>query len=229
MNKRQICITSTLPHQNQYTLALNGEYSSVAFDEVRAPENKGHWRSHVFKSNNDKPMDLEIGTGNGLYFAHYAHSHPQRLLVGIELKYKPLIQSIRRARQMGCNNVAIARYHAFHIDDIFATEELNDVFIYFPDPWVSPRKPKNRTVNKNFLTQLYGMQRPGSKIDFKTDSLEYFLWAIDEIKQTTYTIEFQTLDLHNSELAHENYITQFERIFTRQGIKTNFVRLRKPS
>lgn len=225
--RRQINITKDLPVQNAYTLALNGEFAHVAFDEVRAPLNKGKWRSDVFKADAAMPMDLEVGTGAGHHFAHYAAKHPERLVVGIELKYKPLIQTIRRALTAGCKNAAINRFHAFNLDELFEDGELNDVFIHFPDPWTSPKKPKNRFVQKMNLDLLYRLQRPGAKIEFKTDSLVYFLWAMDEIRQSQYEIQFETQDLHNSEIKNENFETGFEKIFLRQGIKINFVRLIK--
>lgn len=225
--RRQINITTNLPHQTEYTLALNGEYSYVAFDEVRALANKGKWRSDVFKADSSMPMDLEVGTGNGTHFAHYAVKHPNRLIVGLELKYKPLIQTIRRAVNAGCKNAAVARFHAFNIEDLFVDGELDNVFIHFPDPWTSPKKPKNRVVCKQNLDLLYRLQKPGSIIEFKTDSLVYFLWAMDEIRQSQYKILFETQDLHNSEIKAENFETAFEKIFLREGIKINFVRLQK--
>lgn len=225
--RRQINITKDLPRQNVYTLALNGEYSHIAFDELRAPENKGKWRSHVFKAENHLPMDVEVGTGNGTYFAHHAQKHSQRLLVGLELKYKPLVQSIRRAVNAGCKNAAIARFHAFNIEELFTEGEIDNVYIHFPDPWTSPKKPKNRFVCKQNLDILFRLQKPGSFINFKTDSLTYFLWAMDEIRQSSYKIIFETQDLHNSEMKSENFETAFEKIFLREGIKINFVRLQK--
>jgi tRNA (guanine-N7-)-methyltransferase len=225
--RRRINITKDLPVQNAYTLALNGEYSHVAFDELRSPLNKGKWRSDVFKLAADVPMDVEIGTGNGTHFAHHAIKHPERTVVGLELKYKPLIQTIRRAVKGGARNAAVSRFHAFNLSELFEEGEINNVFIHFPDPWTSPKKPKNRVVCTRNLDLLHSMQRPGSRIDFKTDSLEYFLWALPEIRESKYKIVYETQDLHNSEMKAENFETAFEKIFLREGIKINFVRLEK--
>ncbi|WP_246845256.1 tRNA (guanosine(46)-N(7))-methyltransferase TrmB [Bdellovibrio sp. NC01] len=226
-SRRQINITTNLPHQTEYTLALNGEYSHVAFDEVRAPLNKGKWRSDVFRADANKPMDVEVGTGNGTHFAHHVTKHPERLLVGLELKYKPLIQTIRRAVNAGANNAAITRFHAFNIEDLFTEGEIDNVFIHFPDPWTSPKKPKNRFVQKRNLEILHRLQKPGSVIEFKTDSLVYFLWAMDEIRQSPYKIVYETQDLHNSPIKEQNFETAFEKIFLREGIKINYVKLEK--
>jgi tRNA (guanine-N7-)-methyltransferase len=223
----RINTTRTLPKPNAYTLALDGEYAHIAFNEERAPLNKGKWRSEIFKMPESTPMDVEIGTGAGTHFAHYANNNPDRLVVGLELKYKPLIQSIRRAVKGGSQNAAIARYHAFNIDELFTEGEINNVFIHFPDPWTSPKKPKNRVVNTRILGWLHQMQRPGSYIDFKTDSREYFLWALEEIKQSPYRVVYQTLNLHESEHKERNFMTTFEKIFVAQGTEINYIRLIK--
>lgn len=224
----QVNLTKDLKYQNEYTLALDGDLRDFAFNEERADKFKGKWRSEVFKVAENAPMDLEIGTGNGLHFFHQASRNQNRNLVGIELKYKPLIQTIRRCTNLGFKNARICRYHAFNVDLMFEKEELNNIFIHFPDPWVTPRKPKSRFVNARVLDLLWERQRPGSTLEFKTDSREYYLWSMEQIRESKYEIEFETLNLHQSERAESNFITQFERIFMRQGIEINYVLLRKP-
>jgi tRNA (guanine-N7-)-methyltransferase len=222
-------LTRNLPKPNAYAVALDNEFKDFAFNEERAPLNKGKWRSEVFKCSEDTALDVEVGTGAGMHFAKQAQAHPERNLVGLELKYKPLIQSIRRAQSTGAKNSAICRYHAFDLDLLFAKNEVNDVYIHFPDPWVSPRKPKNRVVNQNILNHIFDMQRPGSFLEFKTDSREYFLWALDEIKETKYKAEFQTLNLYKDggKYLDNNFQTTFEKIFVKKGIEINYIRLIK--
>ena len=223
----QIVLTKTLRHPNAYTIALDGEFREFAFNEERGPLNKGKWRTDVFRAPHDKPVDLEVGTGNGVHFQHHSLAKPERCLVGVELKYKPLIQTIRGALKKGASNARIVRYHAFNMDLLFEPGELNDIYIHFPDPWTTPRKPGNRILNPRMLDLFFEMQRPGSKLDFKTDSLEAYRWSMENARASKYKIEFETEDLHGSEMNKENVITQFERIFLRQGMKINFVRLRK--
>ena len=218
--------TSLLPKPNEYTLALENELKALAFSEERAPANKGKWRD-IIGAEKHTPLDLEVGTGNGLFFAHHASQSPERALIGMELKYKPLVQSIRRAQRAGCKNVAIARFHAFNIDQLFEVGEINNVFIHFPDPWTSPKKPKNRLTNAWFLNLIYDIQAPGSTLNFKTDSRDLFDWSLKEIKSTPYKVEFQTFDLHRSEWQVKNFTTGFEKIFITQGIQINNIRLLK--
>ncbi len=222
-------LTRRLPKPNAYALALDNEFKDYAFNEERAPLLKGLWREKVFQCHFEKPLDVEIGTGTGMHFAHHALKNLDRNIVGLELKYKPLIQSIRRAQITSARNSAICRYHAFDIDLLFAKNEINNIFIHFPDPWVTPRKPKNRVVNLQILETLYDLQRPNSFLEFKTDSREYFLWSLDEIKQSRYHIEFHTLNLYKdgAKYLESNFQTTFEKIFVKQGIEINYIKLVK--
>lgn len=226
--RRRLSRTSTLPVPNRYTQGLEVDYAHLAFSEERAPANKGLWRSKVFKVGPEVPVDLEIGTGNGFHFGHRALTVPNRCIVGLELKYKPLFQAIRRAIKGGATNGAMCRFHAFSVDELFEPGEINDIYIHFPDPWTSPKKPKNRVVNREMLKILFQLQRPGSMIEFKTDSREMFLWALEEIAASPYVTEQQTLNLHASEFAVGNFQTFFESLFVKDGIEINYVRLRRP-
>jgi len=223
----KIVKTRELRIPNYYTQAIDGEFGEFSFNEEKGPDYRGVWRSKAFQIAHDSPMDLEVGTGNGVHFQKHCLNHPHRSLVGVELKYKPLIQTIRGALRQGAKNGRIVRFHAFNLDQLFSPNEVDDIFVHFPDPWTTPRKPKNRVMNPRMLDLFWELQRPGSKLDFKTDSREMYLWALEQIKNSKYKIEFQTLDLHSSPLAQENIVTSFEKIFVAQGIEINFVRLRK--
>ena len=118
----RVKLTKTLPNPTEYAAALKGECAEWCFDEEQSPELAGTWRE-IFKVEKDVPVDLEIGTGNGTHFANYAQNNKERCLVGFELKYKPLIQSIRRAIRSGGDKVRICRYDARLICDVFAEQE----------------------------------------------------------------------------------------------------------
>lgn len=222
-----IRLTRNLPHPTAYAVALNGEYSNDAYNEERAPEFKGVWREKSFQVSEDTPFDLEIGTGNGFYFAHHAKTYPERVLLGVEIKYKPLIQTIRRAIKAGSTNMKIARYNANFLWELFADDELDNMYIHFPDPWLKKSKNKNRLINSRFLEEMYKKQKVNSFIEFKTDSLEYFIWAMEFFNSSSYVVEEETYDLHNSPLAETNFSTHFEKIFLKQKIKINYTRLYK--
>lgn len=218
--------TRRLPKPTYYIEALLGEYSQWAFDEERCLQNKGRWRA-VCGVPDDHPLDLEIGTGNGFFFAHQAKSYPERCLLGVELKYKPLIQSIRRALSADCKNARIFRYDAGFLPHVLAAGEINNVYIHFPDPWEKKRWKKNRLIQTAFLQDLFALQRPGSFLEFKTDSRDYFDHAMETFVDSPYRLEASSTNLHASELAQQNFVTHFETMFIKQGIPINYALLRR--
>ena len=219
--------TKGLPNPTEYVIALDGECADHALNEERAVAMRGNWRSGAFQVGAEQALDLEIGTGNGFHFAHLAKANPDRSILGIELKFKPLIQSIRRALAAGATNCVIARYDASLIQDLFVSEELNNVYIHFPDPWSKKRQWKHRLIQTDFLDVLYGLMRPGSVLEFKTDNLDYFEWAAERFHASRFQVTRESRDLHKSEWASENFVTHFEGIFLSQGMKINYARLEK--
>jgi tRNA (guanine-N7-)-methyltransferase len=217
--------TKTIPDPNLYVKAIYGEFAAWTYDEERTPEFKGRWREEAFSSDQARALDLEIGTGNGLHFAHLAATNPERLLLGIELRYKPLIQSIRRVIKNGGHNARAARYNAYLLPEIFTPGELNDVYIFFPDPWEKNRQHKHRLIQDEFLVRMFEVQRPGSRLFFKTDSQDYFAWSMERFERSPYRLAAHSYDLHSSEHVHSNFVTQFERIFINQGLKIGFAQL----
>ncbi len=220
--------SSEIKNPTYYVQALHGEYSQWAYAEQKAANMKGHWRESAFGDTAEIPIDLEIGTGNGFFFAHRAAQFRNRRLVGIEIKFKPLIQSIRRALANNCQNARVVRYHAARIDELFAQSEINDIFVHHPDPWEHPRKHKRRLLNHDYLNKLFNLQLTGSVLEFKTDSKDYFVWAKKEIEMTPYRLERYTEDLHGSEWASENFVTHFESIFIKKGLPIYYMRLMRP-
>lgn len=227
LRRPRLVETKTLPKPTEYVLALTGEYAPWAFDEERAKEHRGSWRKH-YGVGETAPLDLEIGTGNGYFFAHRAETEPTRSLIGIEVKYKPLIQSIRRARRAGAENVRIVRYDANCLEDIFGSEEVNHVFIHHPDPWPRKRDWKHRLIQDDFLEILWNVMRPGSFVNFKTDSEDYYDWALPIFEKSKFKKLRETRDLHKSEWATENFVTHFESLFLQKGQPIFYCRFEKP-
>ncbi len=222
-----LCPTNRLPVPTYYVQALTGEYSQWSYCEDRAPKNKGRWMNDVFKRSLNTRLDVEIGTGNGFHFSHFASENPDRMLVGIEVKYKPLIQSIRRALSNDCKNVRICRYNASLLNHLFDEGELDDVIIHHPDPWPKKRQWKNRLIQDDFLNMIYKLQKAGSTVFFKTDDRNYFDWSIEKFNKSPYKLEGVTYDLHNSKFSKNNFVTGFEQIFLQKNQPIYYAQLVK--
>jgi tRNA (guanine-N7-)-methyltransferase len=211
---------------NPYVEMMYSEFKCWAYDES-ASQFRGHWREKVFQSSKDICLDLEIGTGNGTHFAHRAQSHPDRLLVGMELKYKTLVQSIRRSLRAGCENSRMVRGKAEDISQLFAHDEINHVFIYFPDPWPKKKQHKNRLIQAPFVNELHTLMQTGSFVDFKTDDKSYFDWALKVFRHGPFTLIHVSEDLHRSFYKEKNFVTQFESLFLKKGQPIYHCRLLK--
>jgi tRNA (guanine-N7-)-methyltransferase len=215
-------LTKNIPFPNLYVKMLP-EYKNWIYLEEEAVGLKGKWAS-VFEDPK-KPLDLEIGCGNGFFFAQQVENRLDRNLLGIELKYKPLVQSVRRVKNKNLLNGRGIRFHAGYIDGIFVPQEINHIYIFFPDPWPKKRHRKNRLLNAQFFKMLSDIQKSNEFIDFKTDSEDYFDQVYSQISETPYKIVRHSRDLHKSEWAQENFMTSFEKIFTDKGQPTFYMRL----
>ncbi len=212
---------------NPYVELMYSEFKDWSFDES-ACDNRGQWRQKVFKCSSNTGFDLEIGTGNGTHFSKLTETYPERVFLGLELKFKTLVQSIRRSRRAGCTNARMARYRAEAVTELFEPEELNNVYIHFPDPWPKKRHNKNRLIQMSFLKNLYSVMRPGGFVEFKTDDYDYFNWSVNRFRQGPFVIEFFTEDLHQSFRKDKNFVTHFESLFLNRNQPIYYCLLRKP-
>jgi tRNA (guanine-N7-)-methyltransferase len=219
--------TRYMEFRNPYVEMARQQEEQGVFLEEAARARRGDWRKSTFDVAEQTPLDLEIGVGNGEFLAHHGAVNPQRCVLGIERKFKPLVQSFQRAQRAGLTNTALLRYQADHLEDIFAPEELNDIYLFFPDPWPKTKHHKNRLVNETFLKSTFMLQRENSRLVIKTDSADYYQWILEYAKESRYQIEAQTADLHNSPWNENNFMTQFERLWTGKGLTTKYLRLRK--
>ena len=210
--------TKELPNPNPYAVMLMTIYKNKVFDEDKVAKYRGRWREEVFSKPEAYFVDLEIGTGNGYHFAHRASEHLDRGLLGIEVKYKPLIQTAKRALKAGAEeNAYMIRYDASKVFELFEVEEINNVFIHHPDPWPKKKQWKNRLIQDGFLKDLHRLMRQGSFVEFKTDDELYYDWSLKLFNDSEFEVQVHIRDLHQSKLAEENFITHFESIFLKKG------------
>ena len=176
---------------------------------------------------------MEIGPGNGKHFAKLCFKHPTNCFLAIELKYKPLIQTIKRTRKNNSQNGRVIRYNAGCIAKIFKKEELNNIYIHFPDPWLKKRKSKkHQLIKESFCKTIYNLQKPQSFLEFKTDSEDYFLQSLRLFKKTGYKIHKYNLDLHKEQEMNKHFtenLSQFELLFVQKKIPIKYALFVKPS
>lgn len=204
-------IESNPPHfVNPYVQRMSQQNEWV-FTEDRAKTQRGFWQKK------QQPLHVEIGTGNGFHFAHYSTQHPQVQLVGFEIKFKTLVQTIERARGLGADNVRMIKGDARSLGKYFAPNEVDKVMVHFPDPWPKRRQQKNRLMNGDFFRELTVVLKPGGCLEFKTDHPGYFQFAAFHAARSPLTMTHYTEDLHRSFKAANNFVTGFETFFLKKN------------
>ena len=113
---------------------------------------KGKWNQDYFKNNN--PIVLELGCGKGEYSVGLAEKYPNKNFIGIDLKGARFWRGAKTAVETGMKNVAFIRTQIELINHIFNENEVDEIWITFPDPQIKYKRTKHRMTNSQFL-KLY--------------------------------------------------------------------------
>ena len=144
--------------------------------------------------------------------------HPEVLYIAMEKDASVTLAAIEKAHALEIPNLFFIRGDANLIENYFAEDEIDRIFLNFSDPWTRQNKPKRRLTYRDFLNKYKVMMREGGVIEFKTDNDDLFDFSLNEFTETGFTLEQVTRDLHNSEWNDENIRTEFEQKFADQGI-----------
>ena len=160
---------------------------------------------------NERPLEIEVGSGKGLFLADASLAQPAHSFLGIEIarKYARFIAS--RLVRKNVNNAKIISGDAnVFFADFLADNQVTAVHIYFPDPWWKKRHHKRRIMNQDFLTRVTRVLKPGGSLHFWTDVEEYFRMSVALI-ETQIPLE-GPLPVPESSPHHDlDYRTHFER------------------
>ena len=134
---------------------------------VNGFELKGKWNS-FFKNNN--PIVLELGCGKGEYTVGLAKLNPDKNYIGIDIKGARFWRGAKTALEENLNNVAFIRTQIELVDELFAQNEISEIWITFPDPQLKYKRTKHRMTNEIFLKRYQNIVKPEGLIHLKTDS-----------------------------------------------------------
>jgi tRNA (guanine-N7-)-methyltransferase len=123
---------------------------------------------------NKNPLVLELACGKGEYSIGLAQIYHNKNFIGIDQKGNRLWVGAKKATQLGLRNVAFLRIQIDRITEFFATEEVEEIWITFPDPQLRISKSKKRLTHPKFLRLYYQFLVPGGKIHLKTDSPDLY-------------------------------------------------------
>ena len=129
---------------------------------------KGKWNSDFFK--NDHPIVLELGCGKGEYSVGLAKAFPDKNFIGIDIKGARFWFGAKEAVENNIPNVAFLRTQIELIDKVFGENEVDEIWITFPDPQIKYRRTKHRMTHPDFLERYKKILKPNGVIHLKTDS-----------------------------------------------------------
>ena len=192
--------------------------------ESKPENNKGLWNKEIF--NNDKDLYLEIGIGKGKFTIEHAENNPNNNYVGVEKFPSVLVVPVKVTEEKEITNLKFVSGDATDLIDWFEDNSVSHIYLNFSDPWPKERHAKRRLVYRNFLNIYHQILKEGGELEFKTDQLPLFEFALEEIKEhTKFEIVETSWDLHSEK---ENVImTEYETRFTKMGNKIYFVKIKK--
>jgi tRNA (guanine-N7-)-methyltransferase len=129
---------------------------------------KGNWNKDFFKNNN--PIVLELGCGKGEYSVGLAERFPNKNFIGIDTKGARFWRGAKTAVENGLNNVGFLRTQIELIEFCFAENEVDEIWITFPDPQIKYKRTKHRMTNTEFLQRYKKILKPDGIMNLKTDS-----------------------------------------------------------
>ena len=161
---------------------------------------------------NSAPLEVEVGSGKGLFLANVSTANPERNFLGIEIATKFAEHIAARLAKTGLENARIVSGNA---EPIFATRiepgSLEAVHVYFPDPWWKARHRKRRVLNETSIKNYSRAIRSGGRLHFWTDVLDYFEETIEMIADLAPELGVPIPE-DAAEASHDlDYRTHFER------------------
>lgn len=219
--------------RNLYSGRLR-ELAGIIYSDNQTEIHQGHWREHFpdtasaaprANENSRRALHVEIGCNGGHVVLKWATRDPAGAYIGIDWKFKQIFRGAEKAAKQGLKNIVFFRAHADRIGYMFEENEVDHLYLYFPDPWPRKSQWKNRFVTARNLKALARVTRPGGTFRIKTDHAGYFDWMEREVSLVgeLWNVTARSTDIHegnpNARLLDIPEVTLFEKIFIREGIR----------
>ncbi len=206
------------PHVFQYPFSVLQE---------KGFELKGKWNQDFFK--NDNPIVLELGCGKGEYTVGLGKLFPEKNFIGIDIKGARMWTGAKQSHLDGMNNVAFLRTHIELVNHFFASGEVSEIWITFPDPQMS--KVNKRMTSTRFMKLYRSILKENGLIHLKTDSNFMFTYTREMVNVNGFPILTQTDDLYQTE--KENSILSIQTFYEQQwldrGLSIKYIQFSLPN
>jgi tRNA (guanine-N7-)-methyltransferase len=156
-------------------------YPDFVLDDEVAGSRRGLWRDWFaprIGSTFDHKLIVEVGCSNGTFLTDVASAHPAMAFVGVDWKCKPLCEAANRVLELSLPNVSLVRGRGQEIRHLFAPAEVDELWLFHPDPCDSALELPNRLTGEPFLTDVHHLLRAGGLFCLKTDHPGYYQWTL---------------------------------------------------
>jgi len=193
---------------------------------------RGLWLNNYFKNNS--PLVLELGCGKGEYTTAMAAAFKDKNFIGLDLKGNRLWTGAKIALENKLNNAAFLRTRIENIVTAFAPNEVDEIWITFPDPQPQEKRIKKRLTSLPFLKRYLEVLKPGGILHLKTDRALLYTFTMELLQQEGHEVLLHTNNLY-AELPgflgphHDllfNTRTHYEKKFSGMGFSINYIRFR---
>lgn len=163
---------STLTAHETHCLERLRAYDALVRVDDAAIAERGRWRERFAKP--PARLILEIGCSDGALLARVAARQPEVGFVGLDWKYREVLRAAERIDAAGLSNVLLVRGRAQWLRRKFADGELDEVWLFHPDPCANAVERPNRLFAEPFLLDAAAVLRPGGTLTLKTDHAGYY-------------------------------------------------------
>ena len=177
---------------------------------------KNKWSSDFFK--NENPITLEIGCGKGEYTCGLAERYPQKNFIGLDIKGARMWRGAKTIEEKKLNNAAFIRTQAGLINHWFDKDEINEIWITFPDPQPGARENK-RLTSQRYLSIFSEVLEKDGIIHLKTDSEMLFEYTIEVIEKNKHRLIKKIENVYDGKTdgALTEIQTYYENIWLKEG------------
>ena len=130
---------------------------------------------------NDNPVCLEIGCGRGDLAIAFAPSHPDVNLIAIDIHTRGIANILQAIENFALVNTRVVEGDVLVLLQRIAVASLDEVWIFFPDPWPKQREQSRRLLRPEVVAQIAEVLKPGGCIRLATDIEDYWRKSSDII------------------------------------------------
>ena len=189
---------------------------------------KGRWGSDFF--HNQNPIVLELGCGRGEYTVGLAHVYSDHNFIGVDIKGSRMWHGAQQAQAEGLTNVAFLRTNIEFIHEMFAPDEVSELWLTFSDPQM--KKPTKRLTSTYFMERYRRFLIDRGVIHLKSDSNFMATYTRLMAEANGFPIETFTDDLYANHEFEDIPLTiirtYYEQMWLERGLSIKYIRFRLP-